>query len=298
MNSVLERRLAEFVDRTEELETFRGILGPSKERIMAVWGDGGMGKSSLVARMVHECRQRGASKAEVVWTETRKHDFLGIMRTVRDEIATDHFNRFTELVNYFTVPHYELTISVEGNVSVAEGAQFEDVQMGDVAGVVIKDLMIPGPRGDLAVPAEERQARLTDRFVECFRTVLQERFSQQPLVLFLDAVEKMSTDTRTWVWVELLGAVCDERLPNLRVVLCGRSEPPADLDRDVRLMLVEADLRPLAANDIQQYLERRGLPASVAEGAAGLLEASTFGNPLSVANAVDVFLRKRARAGG
>ena len=59
------RRLAEFVDRTAEMERFRRMLESDEKHIMVVWGDAGMGKTTLRLRMVHECAGRSVRKAEV-----------------------------------------------------------------------------------------------------------------------------------------------------------------------------------------------------------------------------------------
>lgn len=190
MITELERRLAEFVDREEEMDRFCEMLDTGEKPIMVVWGDGGVGKSSLMARMIHEVAQRKMRKAEVTWTETRNYDYLAIMRKMRDDIGVDYFESFTDLVNFFTVPQYELKIQVDhaASIAVAKGAQIETSTVGDIAGIVIKDSMLVVPRSDMAVPETERMARLTDRFLEDLTVALE---SGPPLTVFFDAIEKM-----------------------------------------------------------------------------------------------------------
>ena len=83
MITELERRLAEFVDREAEMDLFCRMLDTGERPVIVVEGEGGVGKSSLLARMVHECALRTLRKSEIVWTDTRRHDYLAVMRKVR-----------------------------------------------------------------------------------------------------------------------------------------------------------------------------------------------------------------------
>jgi GTPase SAR1 family protein len=284
-----KRRLEEFVDREEEMERFGDFLETEDKFIVTVWGSGGIGKSSLLARMIHECAYRKLRKSEVVWTNTRNHDYLGIMRKIRDDVGVDYFQPFTDLVNFFTVPQYELKIKIEKTsaVTVANGAQIEGSSVGDIAGIVIKDSMIVAPRTDMAVPEIERMARLTDRFMENLATALP---SEPLLVIFFDAVEKMTTDTHQWVWSELLKNVRENCLRNVKFVLCGRQE--FQLDRDTQLFVEEIRLQPLNVVDVVNYLAKRGINnGEVRYNLALMLLHLTKGDPLQMATAVDGFLR-------
>jgi hypothetical protein len=48
---------------------------------------GGVGKSSLQAKMIHEVANRGLLKSEVIWSETRNHDLMAITRKIRDDLG-------------------------------------------------------------------------------------------------------------------------------------------------------------------------------------------------------------------
>lgn len=298
MTTVSERRLAEFVNRDNEIKAFRDILGDGDTLIIAFWGGGGLGKSSLLSRMIHECAQRKLRKVEVVWTDTRNHDYLAIMRKVRDDVGLGFFNKFTDLVNYFTVPQYNLNVQVNNvhDIEVARGAQIGGgSKVDDIAGVIIKDSMLVIPRSDMDVPESERLARLTDSFIECFAAALE---SGPPLVVFFDSVEKMTQNTRKWVWGELLSGVLDGRLKNIRFVLCGREKPPQDLDRNLQLILQDVELKPLDLDHVIEYLEKRGVDKNLCEDLAMMIMGPTRGEPLQIANEVDKYLlmkRKKAR---
>lgn len=267
--------------------------------ILVVWGEGGMGKSSLLMRMIHECSLRALNKAEIGWTDTRNHDYLGVMRKIRDDVGASNFGEFTKLVNFFTVPQYRLEVVVGTNASteVARGATFgENAQIGflggvnvEAGGIVIKDLMLTDPRNDLGIPEAERMARLTDQFVQELNAVA----GRGKIVIFLDAVEKATEATQRWVWGELFGALREDRLANVVIVIGGRKQPT--IDERWRSLVEERKLGPLQREHIIEYLIKRGvdLDAAAQGMAADLILGMTEGNPFNVANAVEALSRSQ-----
>jgi hypothetical protein len=294
VSSLLERRLAEFVNREDEMRRFDDVIADTDKKIMVVCGDSGLGKSSLLARMTHQCAARGLRKAEVTWTDTRPHDYMAVMRKIRDDLDPPSFAGFTDLINFFTKNNYELTLRIEGpaRLNIAEAARISESTVGDVAGVVVKDFMINVPRSDMAVPDAERMARLTDRFIGDLRVFL----AREPVVLFLDAVEKMSADTERWLWAELLTSVRDTSLRNLSVILCGQRRPA--LDRDWELCVEVAEIQPLGHGHIIEYLGKRGVPLDYRAVLATMLLAQTRGKAADIAKAVDAFLKLQAKMTG
>lgn len=295
MTTELERRLAEFVNREEETERFCRLLDQDRKYIMSIWGEGGVGKSSFLAKMLHECAVRRLPRAEVVWTDTRNHDYLGVMRRIRDDLGPAYFTRFTDLTNFFTVPQYELKVTVEGvdRIDVASGAHIEGSTVGDIGGIIIKDLMLSSPRTDMAVPETERMARLTDVFIDEMGTALGELGLT---VIFFDAMEKASEDTELWLWNELLGAVLNGRLSGVRCVLSGRRKP--SLSREWSFVVEEAQLTPLSHEHIVDYLAKRGVEERSRSAIADMLLVTTQGNVLQIATYVDAFIQlQEGRAG-
>jgi GTPase SAR1 family protein len=288
----IDRLLAEFVNREGELARFRELLTCADSTVFVIWGPGGVGKSSLQAKLIHEVATRGIAKSEVIWSETRNHDFIAIARKIRDDLGPEHFGKFTDLVNFYTVPQYELKISVSGagNISVGQGAQLmSGAEVGTMAGIVIKDVMLTEPRADMQVSASERRTRLTDAFIEGMATALAERQA----VVFFDAVEKMTEETRLWVWNEFLPAACDKRMGQVKIVLCGRTEP--EIDRMWRDAFEVAELKPLTREHLMAYLERRGVDEISREPLADMLMVVTKGNMLDLATHVDGYLNIQRR---
>src|SRR5687767_11618031 len=139
-----ERLLAQFVDRSSEMALFAQVLESSERPVMVVSADAGMGKTSLMMRMVHECALRGVLKAELEWSSLDVVDYMSVLRKLRDSLGVEHFGAFTDLINYYTDTHYSprLDINVNlqgGSVQLAAGAQISQSSLGDIAGVVLRD---------------------------------------------------------------------------------------------------------------------------------------------------------------
>jgi GTPase SAR1 family protein len=286
MPANIKSLLAEFVDRDSEINKFRVLLDEETLSILVVWGGGGVGKTSLMAKMIHETAVRKLRKSEIIWTDNRCHDYLAIMRKLRDDIGVDNFKPFTDLINYFTVPKYQLHIKLDGlgPISVGENSRIEGAQVGDIAGVIVKDLMLSEPREDMRIPEGERMTRLTDIFIQC----LAAEATGEPLIVFMDSVEKMGKETERWVWGELLGAVRDGIIQNTKFVLCGRKEP--QLDRSWNHLTEVRQLKPLEREHVIAYLNKRGVQKGV-EQIADMLVITAKGNMLDLATYVDAYLK-------
>ena len=173
---------------------------------------------------------------------------------------------------------------------MAGGAQISGSSVGDIAGVVLRDNMFTVQRPDIAVPTEVRREELTRRFLDGLRELSS---SGECVVLFFDAVEKMSESTHQWLWEQLLPTVRDA-LPNVRAVLCGQRPPPQERDWDTDYLAV-AELKPLGLDDIEAYIAKRAagkveMLDETRQALATMLAAVTKGRPADVASAVDLYL--------
>lgn len=293
-----EQLLAQFVDRSTEMALFRQVLDTDDLPVMVVTAESGMGKSSLLMRMVHECALRHVAKAEVEWTSIDVLDYVSVLRKLRDALGVDTFAAFTDLVNYYTdgsyTPRLEINVNLQGgNMQVAGGASIADASVGDIAGVVLRDNNFTIPRSDIAVPDDRRRELLTKRFLEG----LAQLSATQPVVLFFNATEKMSESTHQWLWSQLLRPVVDGAVPRVRAVLLGQRPPPEDVD--MAALLARVQLQPLGAEDIDAYIAKRA--AGVVEFSdetrrelATMLTLMTRGRPADVAAAVELYLKNRA----
>jgi GTPase SAR1 family protein len=289
MTAYSEQRLSRFVDREVEMGSFRRMLDDSDRLrpVMVIWGEGGIGKSSLLLRMMHECSLRSLIKAEIVFSTTRDQNYLEVMRKIRDDVGAIKFGLFTQLVNFFynRDARIELVVDAKG-VSVADRATIShDAQVGLIAGTVVKDNMFVMARSDLAIPESERMARLTDQFIE----ELDAAAADRKIVIFFDAIEKAPEVTRRWVWEELIGALRRDRLVNIRFVLGTRSQPI--VEEDWSFLVEQRQLAPLKFEHIREYMIKRGIDANEATVAARWVLISTAGSPLKVASTVEEMSR-------
>lgn len=283
MATQLERRLREFVDRKSETETFCQILDSTDERrVMVVVGPGGIGKSSLLARMLHECALRNAKRAEIIYTDDNIPDYLAVMRKCRDDLGVEPFGELTGLINYYTVPQYEVNVNVTGtaNINVGSGMDASGAQIGQMAGIVV-DMMNAQPRNDLSVTEGERRGKLTKAFISALAAL-----KGGLLVIFFDASEKMTKSTQEWLLNEVITAVTDAEMTHVRFVICGREAP--SINRFIEDLICVAELKPLGVDDVIEYLELRGHPDPEKRGivAETLLQVSD-GNLLTLGNMVD-----------
>lgn len=298
----MQRRLASFVDRKDEIARFCEMLETRDKPIMVVWGEAGFGKTSLFFRMVQECAERNLRKAELVWSDTRDHDYVAVMCKIRDYLGPDFFQSFSQIVDAPAPSQYvKIDVGITGEANVANGMQVTNSKVGDVAAAIIKDSTFVLPMNDRATLEKNRMIRLTDEFIRGLGQALQ----KEPLVVFFDAVEKMSADTSKWVWGELLRAVADGTVGQISFVLCGRDKP--QLEREMEFIVEEAQLRPLGEEDIFEYLTKRcsdeQVDTVVNEEArlmmATMLLNSTKGKPDEVAYAVEGALKGwKKRASG
>jgi hypothetical protein len=292
MTAYSEQRLARFVNREGEIRSFcRMLEDPDWPRpVIVIWGEGGMGKSSLLLRMMHECSLRSLIKAEVTFSNTREQSYLEVMRKIREDVGAIKFGQFTQLVNFFynreAPQRIEVVVDAKGAISVGEGAAIgPGGQVGTMAGIVIKDAMFVTARPDLAIPESERMARLTDQFIDELDAAAAER----KIVIFLDAIEKAPETTLRWIWEEFLGALRRDHLANVRFVVGTRSEPK--IEEDWGSLVEQRRLAPLKLEHIHEYMIKRGIDPNEAVVAARWVLASTAGNPLKVASTVEEMSR-------
>lgn len=282
-----EQRAKIFVDRTAEMQHFCQFLESNEKRAMLVCGEGGLGKSLLLNRMINDCNRHNLHTAKVEWTNTRNYDYLWLMRNLRDQINPAGFKAFTDLVNYFTVPTYNLHINNTNSISVACEAKVNNTTIRDLAGIIIKDSFLVIPRDDLGISESDRMAKLTDQFIGdiCLELTL------KPTIVFFDAVEKMTSFTHRWVSDELLKSVADGRIPNIKFVLFARKH--IKIDTKLKLSVEQINLKPLDIKDISDYLLKCDIDKNEHSSIADMLLVMTEGNPQKVATYVDALMIMR-----
>jgi hypothetical protein len=274
------------------------MLDLGERPILTVSGNSGIGKTSLLARFVHECALRRMTKVEIDCSSLRYSTYLAIMRKVRDDLGADHFKKLTDLINYFTVPEYRLQLNVSTDANIVVSQDVGTVEAGaevNISGITIRDAMFVVSREDLSVSEDDRLTKLTDRFL----TDLERFLAATPAVIFFDHLDKATSETRRWIWSELLGPIAHGRLHGARFVLCGREPPKLDEElAHMRGLVEQATLQPLGVGDIAEYVARRdefNLDEGERKTIADMLFVVSEGVPFRVASYVDGFLQLRRR---
>jgi hypothetical protein len=290
--SVRENNLQEFVDRRDEVIKFRALLENTKSPVMVISGVSGMGKSSLLIRLVAECKVLGISRVEIDCKDARHRSYEKIMRAMAETLGPEHFQRFLDLADHFAHPHRKLK-AIAPDINVHAEITAGTINSGAaVTGVVIEQV-------NISLSGEESQddriAALTDRFFEDLEPLLEKK----PIVFFFDQVENAITQTRNWIWQEFFRPVRAGGLQAARFVLCVQGSPESTLEvGDLRTLIKRTDLKPLGEEDILDYIVQRHenrFTRDECRMAARLLAQNTKGRPGDVATAVDGLLASQER---
>jgi len=248
-----------FVNRERIFKGFtRMLVGDSEKQIVFVHAPGGMGKTWLVARLKHECSIRSPDirYAGLDFKDGQAHDYLSIVRQVRDDLGAAYFNRLTQIINAATGFHVNLQIADTISSTIAVD-QINGVSGGEInvaGGNIIKDNFFL-VQADSESVRKEIKARVTETFFADLREVL----TLGPAAFFFDTYEKAPEATRRWIEGNLLVQIREGKLPRAIVVITGREIP--ELDKMMwRHCTVYPKLEPLNSKDVATYLrEKRGL---------------------------------------
>lgn len=319
-----QRRLAQFVDRSDEMSMFNEVLANTDILVMVVSAETGMGKTSLLMRMVKECTDKEIAYAKVDWSSIKVYDFLAALREVCAALGAQNFDEFTKLADFYTedtsqsVAKGELTVNLSGApIQVANNMQMTGSAGGDIAAVVVKQLVIQ--RQDSPVSLQERRDKLTELFLQGLARVSHER----QVVLFFSVIDKMPDHTHQWLWQGLLEPIMNLRIPHVRAVLLGQPRADNKIVENYQTLVATAELKPLAQHDIVAYLKKRvadalqrasdkprigglrisperlqqlaGMTEEEFQFEAARLLKNTGGTPGSVAAMVDIFLKSPAK---
>jgi len=294
MNDELKLRYERFVNRNGEIKRFCDILEKDEHFVMLVSGETGMGKTALHKRLLYECEEmRKIRWAETYWINTRTYNYFAILRKIRDDIGEIHFQHFTDLLNFFTESSYKLTLNVQnaGSISVGDRMQVEHSEIENMIGqqIIIKDLNLNEPREDRAIREQERMYKLTQEFI----SDLEKALDGSPLVILVDDVEKMTSETGLWLWSEFIRGLMLKGLTNVRFVLCVDNAP--SLDEDVSSRVRIGKLQNLSEEYVVDYLKRRqvGGTDDARKELAEFIFSQTNGKPSAVASMVQTFTEFR-----
>ncbi len=264
-----------FVDRIEICDRFEAMLrGDSSKQIMLIQADGGMGKSWLISKFKHDCSRQSprVPYTSIDFKDGQIHDFLSIVRTVRDDLGAAHFSEMTQVINEVT--RFNIRLDASPSAGHAQSVTIGDVTASEVniaGGHIIKDNFF-----NLQVPNESLRADVEARVTKVFLRNLRTLLVNQTAVLFFDTYEKAAETTQRWLISRLLHEIRERNLGNLLVMIAGRQVP--SLDVTWKEFTTRPKLTALNSEDVRIYLQDKlGLSPGIAD-AATLFRASQ-GNP-------------------
>ena len=124
---------------------------------------------------MEECAKRKVDWVHMEWEDSRRFNYLDVMRQIREATDPALFQLFNDRVNFYTVPNYELKIALEPgliqNVDVLKGGEIRQAGVTVHVGhkVEIKDGMINAQRPDRDVTESQIVIDLTNAFMRCLK---------------------------------------------------------------------------------------------------------------------------------
>lgn len=280
--------LEEFVDRTVETNQFQMLVDKRYEerdahkRIVAFYGQAGIGKTMLLDRLEFECVRKKVAYSRINFEAGIYNNTIEILRELVQELGSESFNSWTQLDRFWfsselDIP--ELNINVRGQeAGVSVTSDNVNVSGDLVAGskVEIKNNTINISTRAALDPLGAQNA-LTESFIK----VLGEFVEKQPAVLLFEGLdhEYCSAKTRTWI---------DYLLDKIRV-LKGFGVLPVvtyfnapNLEAKLRSVTFRVELKPLAQEHIIEYFRARRIPENIILEAARSCIEETQGIPARV----------------
>jgi len=280
--SDLDRRLKEFVDRKGEVERFERFFSDPEKIALAVAGPTGRGKSLLRMKLVKKCTDDGIDYAVLVNTSDNFHDFRAILGCCHQKFGEEKFPRFTAALKTPVTAPVDVNLHT-GNIRVLENAQISG-SVGAVTGLILNNPQFNVSGLPTVTPMELRR-KLTSEFL----ADLQSATVAAPLVVFLDAAEKLMPETLSWLWQTFVPALGEHEIRCVKIVFL--SQIPPDANSDVDIYIERTELPPLDVPDIEEYLELKGCNKVLAP----LMKQFTNGEPLAVVQQTELY--KRGQSG-
>lgn len=251
-----------FVNRLKQMDGFAKMLArQTPKQIMVIEAPAELGKSWTLQRLQVDCRGQGVLVALVDFRDRQPWDYLLLTRQLRDQLGNEHFNLLTTLINQSTTIHINLTTS-EGsggpvNLNLAtEGGQISSspVTIGDIAGgTIVKDNQFV-VHADSETARRAIELRITDAFVDALKVLSQ----THPVVLLFDSYEDATAEADRWLRFSFLTKIRDALLPNVIVIIAGRTAP--SIDPSWQPFVARTGLAPLEEIFVREYIvEKRKL---------------------------------------
>ncbi len=200
LSRLRQARLASFVDRTLEVSAFRAFLNESNKVLFWIYGESGLGKSTLLTKLIAESLPPGCLVVELSGSTARQLEPLDLMLSICEQMDRETFFHFYEMVEQSRRQQLLIDLALPGAVSVASEAKFENNEIGTIAGVQIESLNVNiAPTADAAFAQNE-----VNRITDCFINDLAAYGQTGHALIGIDAAERLPTRCKDWLMKELM----------------------------------------------------------------------------------------------
>jgi ATP/maltotriose-dependent transcriptional regulator MalT len=238
-------------DRDHELQLFsRLIIDQSRERILLLEADAGMGKTTLLKEFMLRCPSEITyAPIDLKGGTSGLHD---IFYRLCDALGSDHFPAFQARVEHLgQVVLHKNTIIGRADIAVA--------------------LQTPDQGDRLA-----RRAELTRAFFDDLRPL------KRRLLMIFDTFDEAAPDVQEWLQSSFLAFA--HRTPHLRVIVAGRQVPEDSIEWAT--CCIRHRLAAVCEPELWQlYADRRGAVFHSQEWIAAFCDLLE-GHPLEMAKAI------------
>ena len=248
----------------------------------------GVGKTYLLHEYRLESAADGVACVRIDFSESSNHNYLEIVRAIRNEFHGESFKQLDETVrqtralgrweHVLTQPVApgapEMVLRPDPSSARSGGIDFSGPTEvdGGVAGRDINYIFQIIQRDDPVVQAEI-QDRITEALLECLARLT----GTHPLAFLFDSWELAPTTIRDWISSKLLNCILEKKLLISIAVIAGSQLPdfrhmprriqhlmmPGLSEEEVRIYWVEK--RGLSLEDVPQVFRlTKGLPVAVA----------------------------------
>lgn len=287
--------LEEFVDRTVETNQFQMLVDKRYEdrdahkRIIAFYGQTGIGKTMLLDRIEFECVRMEVPYSRINFEVGTYNNAIEILRELVRELGPTAFKSWTQLEQYWfsselNTAELNMNIKVDGG---GGGYNFQGANL-NVDGSMVSGDMVAGSKVEIrnntinvstraALDPLGAQTALTESFVKALGEFVQER----PAVILFEGLDHEYCSPKTRVWVDGL-------LDRIRVLKGFGVLPVAtyfnapNFEARLRSVTFRAELKPLEQEHIVEYFRTRRIPENIILEAARICFEETQGIPARV----------------
>jgi hypothetical protein len=306
------RHLADFVDRTLELDKFQEVAGiPPRERpcsFLAFYGSKGMGKSWLIYRIDFECKRRNVAVARLDLDNDRFSDAARIMQAVVTQLGNENFPDWTGVKREWeTEIPTGIAADLRGDADTPSSSSLNVTGARDVK--FEKDAVAGNKfeihqyySGERKTSAQQNPDEYKYALTESFLRDLGDMLQQKPVVFLLDNFDSecITNQTRKWIMENLLDRPRSARGQGVLVVLTASRE----LDSEIYLDVLQADtefdeIHPFGREHIIEYLKAQYVKlkdaSEIKVDEIETIVRDTQGIPKRVFEEIALYLRKEAR---